>query len=134
MALGAHYRFTIYNSTGVSIPAGNVVVKARRWKMTTAGKVLDGNPVTVFTSGAAIGNGTFFSSGNVDNTGANDRWETGDFELTVTLAAAGNGAVTVYYDASVDGATFPDHAAGCPVASVGFVSTGTLTRRLVFRL
>ncbi len=108
MVLARDYRFVVENDSGDDVEVGSVKIDAKRWNFDQSGVLTyEGSETEVYANGAIISDGAVGTGGSVDN--SSDLFIGGDFNVTVTGAAAPDGgSVFVYYETSTDGGvTFP---------------------------
>lgn len=107
-AFGERWRVAVWNASGLTLPAGGVVVRYRRWKFDSSGVFTpeaSGQSVTV---GASLANNTGATSSAITNNGASEQWLGADFVIefpALTGTAAADAAIEVYLQVSTDAGT-----------------------------
>lgn len=128
------YRFTVYNSTGVTISASAALVYARRRKISsTDGQlVFEGSETSVYTNGSGIATATYSTGATISN--ATDKYLSGEFVFEVTTTGSPAGDVLLYFERATDGGSthWPDSGLGAVVVKLNFSAAGT--KRIDFSL
>ena len=104
-ALGERWRVVVWNASGLSLPAGGVVVRHRRWKYAADGTLTfaAGTSVTV---GASLANNLGNASAAITNNGASEQWLGADFIVEFpALTGTANGSIEVFVQISTDNGT-----------------------------
>jgi len=125
------YRFRAKNNTGVTIPAGKITIKARRWKFASNSndKVDESSETSVYSNGNSIADGNSEAGSTIDN--SSDKWLGGDFmvEVDATGLSSPDGDVTIYYEVSTDGGTkWPDADKGHLACAINVTSAAVYRR------
>lgn len=112
------YRFTVYNSTGVTIPVSQLVVTARRYNFDSNGALVYENAgANAYTNVGSIANATFYV-GSPALSNADSLWIGGHFLFAATLTVSGNGSLILSLQRSADGGTTFDSNSHGRFASV----------------
>jgi hypothetical protein len=119
-ALGEHYRWQVYNGTGVSVTC---TVKDEPFKYGTDGalsftaEATQINAVSVGT--LAYSNSSTINNGTAKNLGAH-------VTFTAAPSASATGTVSLFLQRSTDGGTtWPSNGLGTQVAGITFASSST---------
>jgi hypothetical protein len=122
--LALNYRFTVQNSTGVTLPINVARVTARRWKFSSNGSIsYEPSETEVCNISSTIVNKGIGSGSAITNSG--DLYIGGDFIFRVTAPISSNGDVHLFYETSTDGSQYPSSGLGIPVTSLTFAASGT---------
>ncbi len=150
IGLPESYRFSIFNSTGVSIsnaPVGMPTVSGRRVRFDSTGTLSYEAASFVFfsTNQASIGANSYVTGSTLSNTAS--AWLGGEFLLSGFASGNASGNIVLYLEASPDGGTtWPSPASangaggGIVIAVLGFgsvanvASTASTTRVAYFDL
>ena len=125
IVLPKHYRFKVYNNTGVSIAISNVKVYARRWKFSSTGAIsYESSQDTVLNNAGSLATATYLAGDTEDN--STDLFIGGTFMFEVNpTTGSPNGNVILFFERSTDGGTTWDSdGTGDVVAVLNFTSTG----------
>jgi hypothetical protein len=113
--LGKHYRWHVYNGTGVSL---TVTVSQEAWKYATDGSFTFGSTSDPI-SAASVTTLAYSNSSGVDNTTAKNQGAHGLLQATSGSSATGECALFLQRSDD-DGTTWPSDGYGEKVASVWF--------------
>lgn len=119
-ALGEHYRWQVYNGTGVSVTC---TVKEEAFRYASDGSLS-------FTAEATQINAVSVSTASYSNSGAINNSTAKNLGAYVTFTAApsasATGTVTLFLQRSTDsGTTWPSNGLGIPVGSITFSASST---------
>ena len=145
-ALPQFFRFAIFNQVGSSIstaPVGMPTVDGVLMHYDANGSAVYDSNVTFFcTAQASIGNNSYVTGSTFSNTSG---WLTGDFLISVFASGNASGSVSVFFETSLNGISWPNAASanglggGFVVAAAGFgstttASTASTTRQINFNV
>ena len=119
-ALGEHYRWQVYNGTGVSVTC---TVKDEPFKYGTDGS-LSITAEDTKINGVSVGTVSYSNSGTINNSSVKNL---GAFvTFTAAPSASATGTVTLFLQRSTDaGTTWPSNGLGIPVGSITFSASST---------
>ena len=121
------YRFTIYNSTGVSIATAGAKVYARRRKIASADGQLsfESAETTAYSNAGSVATASYDVGATISN--ATDKYLSGDFVFEVVTTGSPLGDVYLHLERATDGGSthWPDAGLSAVVAKLGFTTAGT---------
>lgn len=124
-ALGEHYRWQVYNGTGVSVTC---TVKEEAFKYASDG-ALNFTAEATQINAVSVATVSYSNSSTINNSTAKNL---GAFvTFTAAPGASATGTVTLFLQRSTDaGTTWPSDGLGIPVASISF-SASSASRTVV---
>jgi hypothetical protein len=119
-ALGEHYRYQVYNGTGVSVTC---TVKHEPFKYGTDGS-LTFTAESTQINGVSVATVSYSNSSTIDNSTAKNLGAHVTF--TAAPGASATGTVSLFLQRSTDGGTtWPSNGLGTQVAGITFASSST---------
>lgn len=128
MMLGRNYRFRVFNNTGAAF---GVVINARRFKSASDGSItFESSEAEVFNEASISSSSTAWTPDTaIDN--STDKWQGGDFEITLTPAASATGTVVVQIEHSTDaGTSFGSGGQGVQIFGTYFNASSTAVTKV----
>jgi hypothetical protein len=128
--LAKYSRLVAYNATGAT---ATVTVKSTRKKFDVLGVLTFSDPETTLINGASVANAAYANGTTLDNRAAGAGWLESDLLLTVAIASGSPvGSVTLYYQTSPNGTTWPDDGQGRIVGAINCAGTAPLSKTASF--
>ncbi len=118
--LGNHYRWQVYNGTGVTV---TVTLDVMLWKFDSTGALSFSSESTPI-SASAVSTLSYAASSGVNN--ATDKYIGAQITALFDVSASATGSVVVYLQQSTDGGTtWPSDGQGLVVGSYYFNASST---------
>lgn len=140
-ALGERWRVAVWNASGITLPAGGITVRYRRWRFDSSGVYIPESSGQSVAVGASLVSGAGASSAAITNNGAGEQWLGADFIIempALTGTAGASATIEVYLQVSTDGGTawadVPDVRRGLLLASFSVTGTNPAAQDLQSRV